>query len=75
MHVQQAVMRHPNAHAASYTNTRPPLLVSSPIQNFDFRFRCFRFRSRSRVSRLQLLITTTPKTAEQESWIFLLGPR
>ena len=49
----------------SYILIHDRVLVSSPVQNFDFRFRCSRFRSRfrSRVSRLQLLITTTPKTA------------
>ena len=47
----------------SYILIHDRVLVSSPVQNFDFRFRCFRSRFRSRVSRLQLLITTTPKTA------------
>ena len=47
----------------SYILIHDRVLVSSPVQNFYFRFRCFRFRFRSRVSRLQLLITTTPKTA------------
>ena len=33
MYVQHRVMRDPNAHATSYYR----VLVSSPVQNFDFR--------------------------------------